>query len=221
MTSEWCVFSSHLRQCWGEVVAVFVHEVVGVAFVLLSHLFHDPLHILFCEVGTSQDNGFSAEASSERHWCYEVTSGCSFVSFHSLLKHQLHNMKRFWTLVRVLYKESTFLKCSKFKFLMVNLFTIIMMMICHFISISGIIFYLPKLKLWYSVCDDFAKCFLHFGPKRKLMNFKFFKNIWNMVRVWFGPALLKVLRHVMKIKLKLWWLESECFIHLAGTQLCG
>lgn len=52
---------THLRQSWGEVVTVLVHEVVGIAFVLLPHLFHDPLHILLCEVCTAQDYGFSTQ----------------------------------------------------------------------------------------------------------------------------------------------------------------
>lgn len=47
-------------------VAVLVHEVVGVAFVLLAHLLHDPLHILLCEVCATQDYGFSTEIGKER-----------------------------------------------------------------------------------------------------------------------------------------------------------
>lgn len=47
-------------------VAVLVHEVVGVAFVLLAHLLDDPLHILLCEVGAAQDYGFSVETSGEQ-----------------------------------------------------------------------------------------------------------------------------------------------------------
>lgn len=46
-------------------VAVLVHEVVGVAFVLLAHLLHDPFHILLCEVGAAQDYGFSVQTSGE------------------------------------------------------------------------------------------------------------------------------------------------------------
>lgn len=42
-------------------VAVLVHEVVGVAFVLLAHFLHNPLHIFFCEVSAAQNYGFSAE----------------------------------------------------------------------------------------------------------------------------------------------------------------
>lgn len=42
-------------------VAVLVHEVIGIAFVLLPHFLHDPLHIFFCEVGAAQNDGFSAE----------------------------------------------------------------------------------------------------------------------------------------------------------------
>ncbi len=59
---------TYLWQRWGEVVAVLVHEVVGVAFVLLPHLLHDPLHILLCEVCAAQDYGFSTETSGERVW---------------------------------------------------------------------------------------------------------------------------------------------------------
>lgn len=46
-------------------VAVLVHEVVGVSFVLLPHLLHDPLHILLCEVCAAQDYGFSAGTSGD------------------------------------------------------------------------------------------------------------------------------------------------------------
>lgn len=40
-------------------VAVLVHEVIGVAFVLLPHLLHDALHVLLGEVGAAQDYGLS------------------------------------------------------------------------------------------------------------------------------------------------------------------
>lgn len=47
-------------------VAVLVHEVVGVAFVLLPHLLHDLLHVLLCEVGAAQDDGFSEERPTKK-----------------------------------------------------------------------------------------------------------------------------------------------------------
>lgn len=53
-------------------VAVLVHEVVGVALVLLAHLLHDALHVLLREVGAAQDYGFSAQTSGET--CYDLSS---------------------------------------------------------------------------------------------------------------------------------------------------
>lgn len=38
-------------------VAVFVHEVVGVAFEFFTELLHDFIYVLLCEVCGAQNNG--------------------------------------------------------------------------------------------------------------------------------------------------------------------
>lgn len=56
-----------LRQRGGEVVAVFVHEMVGVAFKLFAEFLHDFIHVLLCEVRGSQNNGLPGWKHRELH----------------------------------------------------------------------------------------------------------------------------------------------------------
>lgn len=53
--STLCV--TDLRQRGGEVVAVLVHQVVGVASEILAQLLHDLINVLLCEVCGAQNNG--------------------------------------------------------------------------------------------------------------------------------------------------------------------
>lgn len=62
-------------------VAVLVHEVIGIAFVLLPHFLHNPLHIFFCEVSAAQNYGFSVEMSGGKD-----LDGNTTRSTHSLLQ---------------------------------------------------------------------------------------------------------------------------------------
>lgn len=74
-------------------VAVLVHEVIGIAFVLLPHFLHDALHVFLCEVRAAQDYGFSTEPQESAfivmteisipsllfaRSCYEGTIFCRF-----------------------------------------------------------------------------------------------------------------------------------------------
>lgn len=47
-------------------VAVFVHQVVGVPFELLPELPHDLIHVLLCEVRGAQNDGLPAEAAGHQ-----------------------------------------------------------------------------------------------------------------------------------------------------------
>lgn len=47
-----------LSQSSREMITVLVHQVVCVAFVFFAQLFHNLIHILFCEVCGAQCNGF-------------------------------------------------------------------------------------------------------------------------------------------------------------------
>lgn len=49
-------------------VAVLVHEVIGVAFELLAKLLHDLVHVLFREVGGPQDDGLPVENRVPISW---------------------------------------------------------------------------------------------------------------------------------------------------------
>lgn len=50
-------FVTDLGQRRGEVVAVLVHQVVGVATEILPQLFHDFIHVVLCEVCGAQNDG--------------------------------------------------------------------------------------------------------------------------------------------------------------------
>lgn len=56
-------------------VAIFVHEVVGVAFELFTELFHDFIYVLLCEICGAQNNGLL------EFECLSQFSGISRVDF--------------------------------------------------------------------------------------------------------------------------------------------
>lgn len=69
-----------LRQRGGEVVAVFVHQVVGVASEILAQLLHDLIDVLLGEVGGAQNNGLPAGRAQRDG----RASTCQLLHKHSL-----------------------------------------------------------------------------------------------------------------------------------------
>lgn len=57
---------AHLSQSSREMITVLVHQVVCVAFVFFAQLFHNLIHILFCEVCGAQCNGFSSKNKAQQ-----------------------------------------------------------------------------------------------------------------------------------------------------------
>lgn len=74
-------------------VTVLVHEVIGIAFVLLPHFLHDPLHIFFCEVSAAQNNGFSAEMSGEKDLDANITRSAHNIIPRYFNWHDSHHLE--------------------------------------------------------------------------------------------------------------------------------
>lgn len=74
-------------------VAVLVHEVIGIAFVLLPHFLHNPLHIFFREVSTAQNYGFSVEISGGKDLDGNTTRSTHYITLKYPNWHDSHNLE--------------------------------------------------------------------------------------------------------------------------------
>lgn len=69
---------SDLRQRGGEVVAVFVHQVVGAASKFLAQLLHDFIDVLLREVCRAQHNGLPVWRTQNDGWMASAPRTCQF-----------------------------------------------------------------------------------------------------------------------------------------------
>lgn len=75
-----------LRQRRRKMVAVFVHQVVGIPLELLSQLLHYFINVLLCKVCRTQSDSLSGEETQLVSGCFCGLNVCVYVKTHLNLK---------------------------------------------------------------------------------------------------------------------------------------